>query len=105
MNPTTAAPPTASEEVMQEHREHLFPVVTPYYKNPVVLEEGDGVWVRDADGREYLDFFAGILTTSLGHCHPRVVEAVREQVGRLGHTSTLYVTRPQADAARKLSEI
>src|SRR5688572_10820036 len=105
MNPTTAAPPTASEEVLQAHRENLFPAVTPYYKTPLVIEEGEGVWVRDADGREYLDFFAGILTTSLGHSHPRIVEAVREQVGRLGHTSTLYVTRAQAEAARKLSEI
>ena len=64
MNPTTAAPPTASQEVLEAHREHLLPAVAPYYKNPLVLEEGEGVWVRDADGREYLDFFAGILTTS-----------------------------------------
>jgi 4-aminobutyrate aminotransferase-like enzyme len=105
MNPTTMAAPTAAEPVLETHRDYLFPNVTPYYKEPLVLEEGEGVWIRDASGREYLDFFAGILTTSLGHCHPRVVEAVREQVGRLGHTSTLYVTRAQADAARKLSEI
>jgi 4-aminobutyrate aminotransferase-like enzyme len=105
MNPTTAAPPSTTEEVLQAHRDHLFPCVTPYYKHPLVLEEGEGVWVRDADGREYLDFFAGILTTSVGHCHPRVVEAVRDQVGRLGHTSTLYVTRVQAEAAKKLGEI
>jgi 4-aminobutyrate aminotransferase-like enzyme len=105
MNPTTMAAATSADEVLQTHRDYLFPSVTPYYKEPLVLEEGEGVWVRDANGREYLDFFAGILTTSLGHCHPRVVEAVREQVGRLGHTSTLYVTRAQADAAMKLSEI
>jgi 4-aminobutyrate aminotransferase len=105
MNPTTMAPTSAADEVIQAHRDYLFPNVTPYYKEPLVLEEGEGVWVRDANGREYLDFFAGILTTSLGHCHPRIVEAVREQVGRLGHTSTLYVTRVQAEAARKLGEI
>jgi alanine-glyoxylate transaminase / (R)-3-amino-2-methylpropionate-pyruvate transaminase len=104
MNPTTAAP-SATEEILQSHREHLFQCVVPYYKDPIVLEEGEGVWVRDAEGVEYLDFFAGILTTSLGHCHPRIVDAVREQVGRLGHTSTLYVTRAQAEAAQKLGEI
>src|SRR5688572_5325363 len=105
MNPTTAAPPTASEEVLQAHRENLFPAVTPYYKTPLVIEEGEGVWVRDADGREYLDAFAGILTTSLGHCHPRVVEAVREQAGKLGHTSTLYLTEPMLEAARRLADL
>jgi 4-aminobutyrate aminotransferase-like enzyme len=105
MNPQTMAPRASADEVLQTHRDHLFPCVAPYYQEPIVLEEGEGVWVRDAEGREYLDFFAGILTTSLGHCHPRVVEAVREQAGRLGHTSTLYVTRAQADAARKLAEI
>jgi 4-aminobutyrate aminotransferase-like enzyme len=76
-----------------------------YYQEPLVLEEGSGVRVRDADGREYLDAFGGIMTTSLGHCHPRVVDAVREQVGRLGHTSTLYVTEPQVEAARRLAEL
>jgi len=118
MNPTTAAPPPkptsgttsgtsdpSSDQVITTQREHVFDCVTQYYARPLVLEEGEGVWVRDADGREYLDYFGGILTTSLGHCHPRLVEAVREQVGRLGHTSSLYVTRPQTEAARKLSEI
>src|SRR5690606_22162518 len=47
----------------------------------------------------------GILTTSIGHCHPEVVDAVREQVGRLGHTSTLYVTEPQVRAAKTLAEL
>jgi 4-aminobutyrate aminotransferase len=104
MNPTTAAA-SATDEILQSHREHLFQCVVPYYKDPIVLEEGEGVWVRDVEGVEYLDFFAGILTTSIGHCHPRIVDAVRDQVGRLGHTSTLYVTRAQAEAAQKLGEI
>jgi alanine-glyoxylate transaminase/(R)-3-amino-2-methylpropionate-pyruvate transaminase len=59
----------------------------------------------DSDGREYLDFFSGILTSSVGHCQPDVVKRVRDQVGRLGHTSTLYITENQVLAARRLSEI
>ncbi|RLC56972.1 MAG: aspartate aminotransferase family protein, partial [Chloroflexi bacterium] len=59
----------------------------------------------DADDREYLDFFSGILSTSLGHCHPRLVSAVSEQAKKLGHTSTLYVTEPQVEGARRLAEI
>lgn len=75
------------------------------YSEPLVLEEGDGVRVRDADGREYLDLFSGILTTSVGHCHPGVTRAVAEQMAKLGHTSTLYATAPQVEAARRIAEI
>lgn len=101
----TTAVGTRSEEVLAGHREYLFPSVKPLYREPLVLEEGEGVRVRDADGRDYLDLFSGILTTSLGHCHPTVVERVRDQVGRLGHTSTLYVVEPQVEAARRLAAI
>ena len=69
------------------------------------MARGSGVWVEDADGRTYLDAYAGILTTALGHCHPEVVERVREQLGTLGHTSTLYVTEPAVEMARRLAAI
>lgn len=87
------------------HERYLFPCATPYYDEPIVPVEARGVRLIDAEGREYLDFFAGILTTSIGHCHPAVVERVREQVGRLGHTSTLYVTETAVAAARRLADI
>ncbi|MFQ5680166.1 MAG: aspartate aminotransferase family protein [Gemmatimonadota bacterium] len=99
---TTEARGPSAAEIVGEHREFLFPWVRPYYEEPLVLTEAEGVRVRDAEGREYLDFFSGILTTSIGHCHPAVVERVREQAGRLGHTSTLYVTENQVDVARRL---
>lgn len=95
----------AGGDVVQAHRERLFPWVKPYYAEPVVLEEGEGVWVKDARGREYLDFFAGIVTTSIGHGHPAVIERVNQQMRRLGHTSTLYVTEGQVEVARKLSAL
>ncbi len=96
---------TNSERVLAGHSEFLFPAVRPLYDEPLVLDEGEGVRVRDVDGQEYLDLFGGILTTSVGHCHPEVVGRVQAQVGRLGHTSTLYVTEPQVEAARRLAEI
>ena len=96
---------TKSEDVLAGQREFLFPAVRPLYEQPLVLDEGEGVRVRDVDGREYLDLFSGILTTSVGHCHPKVVERVQEQASRLGHTSPLYVTEPQVDAARRLAGI
>lgn len=107
--PSEAAgsPPQASDpdSLMERHRELLFPWVRPYYEQPLVLLEGEGTWVRDAEGREYLDLFGGILTLSLGHRHPAVVHAVREQLERVGHTSTLYLTEGQVAVARRLVEM
>lgn len=101
---TTRVAPSA-DAVRAGHDEYLFPCVKPVYREPVVLVEGRGVRVVDADGREYLDMFAGILTTGIGHCHPEVIERVHEQIGRLGHTSTLYETEPQVAVARRLAEL
>lgn len=103
---TTTAEKTGSRPaVVAGHREYIFPSVKPYYENPLMLTEGRGAWVRDAEGHQYLDLFSGILTTSVGHCHPTVVEAVTAQAARLGHTSTLYLTEPQAAAAERLAAI
>ncbi len=92
-------------EVISDYRDLLFPCAPPLYGEPLVLTEGLGTTAIDSDGNEYLDFFAGILTTSLGHCHPEVVDRVREQAGLLGHTSTLYLNECQVSAARRLSAI
>lgn len=94
-----------SAALASEHTDRFFPWVRPYYGEPIALSDGEGVWVRDVDGEEYLDLFAGILTTSVGHCHPAVQDAVRTQMARLGHTSTLYLTEGQIEAAKSLAEI
>ena len=94
---------TSTGEVISDYRDLLFPCAPPLYEEPLVLAEGRGTTAIDSDGNEYLDFFSGILTTSLGHCHPEVVERVREQVGLLGHTSTLYLNECKVSAARRLS--
>jgi 4-aminobutyrate aminotransferase-like enzyme len=94
-----------SADIVQGHRDVLLPAMVHLYQEPLALAEGRGARVWDADGQEYLDLFAGILTTSVGHCHPRVVAAVTAQMSRLGHVSTLYATEAQVEAARKLAEI
>lgn len=81
--------------VFAEQRKHIFQCVKPLYDEPLAIAEGSECWVRDYDGREYLDAFAGILTTSPGHCHPAVVSAVQEPAARVGHLSTLYVNDRQ----------
>lgn len=102
---TGITPSTDAAAVKQGWKDFIVPAAAPYYKDPLVLVEGNGSLVTDAEGHEYLDFFCGILTTGIGHCHPEVVERVREQVGRLGHTSTLYLTEPIVNAARRLASI
>jgi alanine-glyoxylate transaminase / (R)-3-amino-2-methylpropionate-pyruvate transaminase len=96
---------TSSAAVSARFKQYLFPSNATYYAEPVALESGAGVRVRDFDGREYLDFFGGILTISVGHAHPRVNAAVRAQMDRLGHVSTLYPTLPLAELAEKLVKL
>jgi acetylornithine/N-succinyldiaminopimelate aminotransferase len=88
--------------VLQEiERNSMIP---SYARFPVEFVRGEGSRLWDEDGVEYLDFLCGISVTSLGHCHPRVVAAVREQVGRLMHTSNLFYTEPAMRLAERLSE-
>src|SRR3989442_14502965 len=94
-----------AETVRRKQKELLFPNVSTYYQDALVVESAKGMFVRDVEGREYLDFFAGILTVSVGHCHPRVTEAVVEQQRKLVHVSTLYQTVPQVQLAERLVQI
>ena len=79
-------------------------VMATYGRFPLTLVEGQGVRVRDDAGREYLDFCMGIAVCSLGHCHPRVVSAIREQAGKLMHVSNLYFTYNQGLLAKEINE-
>jgi 4-aminobutyrate aminotransferase-like enzyme len=92
-------------ELRRKQKELLFPNVSTYYQEALPLESGKGMFLKDVEGREYLDFFGGILTVSVGHCHPRVTEAVIEQQKRLVHVSTLYPTIPQIELAEKLVQL
>jgi acetylornithine/N-succinyldiaminopimelate aminotransferase len=74
-----------------------------YVRQPVQFVRGEGVRLWDDEGHEYLDFLAGISVLNVGHCHPRVVDAVRHQVGRLTHVSNLYYTEPALRLCEALS--
>lgn len=90
---------------VQKHKDFLFPAVGMYYQQPLALERGQGVYVWDEQGHQYLDCFGGVLTTSVGHVHPHVTEAIIDQVQKISHTSTLYANAPQSQLAAKLAEI
>ncbi len=79
-------------------------VAGTYARFPVAIVKGEGAVVWDADGRRYLDFTSGLAVCNLGHCHPAVVKAVKEQAERLIHISNLYHIAPQAELARILTE-
>ena len=104
---TTDGPATRNqaEEVRDKHARYLLPAVANYYQDPVVLDSGAGLRLRDVDGREYLDFFGGILTVSIGHCDPRVTTPLKAQIDRLGHVSTLYPNAPIVELAERLARV
>ncbi|HEV3449031.1 MAG TPA: aminotransferase class III-fold pyridoxal phosphate-dependent enzyme, partial [Gemmataceae bacterium] len=69
------------DEVLALRRQYLTPGLITYYREPLLIVEGHMQYVWDETGKQYLDGFAGIVSVSVGHCHPKVVEKVREQVG------------------------
>ncbi len=92
-------------EIYEKHRKYLAPCVTTYYQEPLILDRGKGKYLYDIDGKEYLDFFGGIVTISVGHCDEEITEKTCEQMRRLQHTSTLYLTLPIIQLAEKLAQI
>ena len=76
-----------------------------YYEEPLVIDHAKGSTVVDVEGREYLDFFGGIVTISVGHCNEKVTGAIERQTHKLQHVSTLYPNEPHVRLAEKLAEI
>ena len=89
----------SEKEIMASANEYIM---NTYKRFPVVLAKGSGVKVWDVNGKEYLDFAAGIAVCSLGHSHPQVIAAVKEQIEKLTHVSNLYYTEPQTHLAKLL---
>ena len=88
------------DSVLQREAAHFIPVVNRY---PVALVEGHGSRVRDADGKEYLDLMAGWAVCNIGHCHPELVEAIRDQAGRLMQTTNIFYTLPQIELIERIA--
>ncbi len=89
----------------QDFHDRFIQAMPPNYKpQPITLVRGEGCTVWDANGKSYLDLMAGIATTSLGHCHPKVVAALEAQSKKIWHVSNLYSTQPQIELAELLIE-
>jgi 4-aminobutyrate aminotransferase len=96
-------PDSPHAELLARHRQVLPDWLKLFYHEPIELVSGDGRRVSDAEGRTYLDFFGGILTTMTGYAVPEVVDAIRTQAGRMLHSSTLYLIRPMVELAERIS--
>src|SRR3712207_2536887 len=91
------------DEVLAARKQHLNPGIFLYYKKPIMFVEGKMQYVWDQDGRRYLDALGGIVTISVGHCHPHVVEAARRQNELLQHSTTIYLHPNITNFAEKLA--
>ncbi len=92
-----------ADEVLRLRKEFLNPGIFLYYKKPVMFVEGKMQYLWDEQGRRYLDALGGIVTVSVGHCHPQVVEAARKQNETLQHSTTIYLHPNIAEYAQKLA--
>ncbi|XP_065065242.1 alanine--glyoxylate aminotransferase 2, mitochondrial-like isoform X2 [Rhopilema esculentum] len=91
------------EKALELRKKNLSPALLTYYKKPLHAHQGYMQWIFDADGKRYLDMFAGIVTVSIGHCHPRVNAALKSQVDRLWHTTNIYMNSQISLAGEKLA--
>ena len=92
-------------ELLARHKAVMPKWLMLYYDEPLELVSGQGRYVFDGEGNRYLDFFGGILTTSAGYNVPEVVDAIREQAGRMLHSSTLYLIRPMVELAERIARL
>ncbi|HEX4274470.1 MAG TPA: aspartate aminotransferase family protein [Bryobacteraceae bacterium] len=93
------------QEIILANEQYLFPGVFHYYRDPLVIARAKDQFVWDADGNQYLDFFGGIVTISVGHCNETVNCKVTEQMGKLQHVSTVFANEPQAALAKRIAGI
>jgi len=93
---------SGKERIVAQELQHYMPV---FSRQPLVIERGTGAIVTDTDGNDYIDCAAGIAVNSVGHCHPRVVDAIKAQAEQLIHTSNLYYTEIQARLAERMSKL
>jgi len=93
------------QEILLAQKEFIFPAVFNYFKEPLVVSHAKDQYVWDADGNQYLDFFGGIVTVSVGHCNDQVNTKVKAQMDKLEHVSTVFLNEPQVLLAKKLASI
>lgn len=95
----------SNASIVEKQKQYLFPGTLNYYAEPIAFERGEGCHLIDVEGNSYLDFFGGILTVSLAHCHKPIADAVAAQNHKLAHCSSLYPNVPMIELAEKMAGI
>ena len=93
------------QRLLAAKKDFLVPCVYHFYQRPPVLVRGEGAYLFDAEGRRYLDCYAGVSVVNAGHCNPEVVEAAVGQLRQLQHTTSIYLTEPVLELARAVAEL
>ncbi|XP_053159716.1 alanine--glyoxylate aminotransferase 2, mitochondrial isoform X2 [Hemicordylus capensis] len=93
------------ECMLKIRKQNLSPSMLHHFKKPLLIHQGHMQWLFDHEGRRYLDLFAGIVTVGVGHCHPKVTAAAQKQLGRLWHTSCIYMHPAIQEYAEKLASL
>src|SRR5471030_2471029 len=88
-----------TQQLLTQKKDFLVPCVYHFYQRPPVLVRGEGAYLFDADGRRYLDCFSGVSVVSAGHSNPEIIDAAIDQMRRLQHTTTIYLTEPMLELA------
>src|SRR6516225_2950531 len=94
-----------AERLLAAKRDFLVPCVYHFYQRPPLLVRGEGAYLFDRDGRRYLDCYSGVTVVSAGHSNPEILDAAIDQLRRLQHTTTIYLTEPMLDLARAVAEV
>src|SRR5439155_1534597 len=93
------------DEIISKKKEYVFDCVATFYNDPVVIDHAKGQFVCDVQGKQYLDFFGGILSVSVGHANPRVTDKIKEQIDKVQHTSTAHLSEAMVVLAEKMAQI
>jgi len=103
--PTTLCTTNDAEALIQVKKQHIWPCVYHFYRDPPVIARGEGAHLFDTNGHRFLDCYSGVGVMSAGHSNPKIIEAVREQMEQLCHTTTIYISQPMLRLSERLAEV
>ncbi|MGB7339093.1 MAG: aspartate aminotransferase family protein [Phototrophicaceae bacterium] len=96
----------ATTDLMDRYKNVMFPAASPYHKeNPIIIDHAKDQYIWDVDGKQYLDFFGGVLTVSVGHCNEEITQRTIEQLQKVQHTTTIYINEIMVKLAEKVVEL
>src|SRR6516165_9433120 len=93
------------QQLLAMKKDFLVPCVYHFYARPPMLVRGEGAYLYDGEGRRYLDCYSGVTVMSAGHSNPEILDAAIAQLRRLQHTTTIYLTEPMLELARRIAEL